>query len=300
MIEAIEVCKKFDGIYAVDHVSVQIKEGNVFGLVGTNGAGKSTFLRLAAGVYKPDFGSITIDGEEIYENKNAKKQFCYLSDDQYFFQNATPKDMGRFYGTVYEKFDEKKYESFLEKFGLNPKRKIATFSKGMKKQVSILLGICTNTKYLYCDETFDGLDPVMRQGVKSIFASEMAERGLTPIIASHNLRELEDICDHVGLLHRGGVLLSRELEEMKCNMIKVQGVFSEEMTEKEIFEGFDCMKLERKGSLYTATLRGSEEEILCILNTKNPLFLETMPLSLEEIFISEAEVVGYDIKKLIF
>ena len=300
MIESIEVCKSFEGIRAVDRVTVQIKEGYVFGLVGTNGAGKSTFLRLAAGVYKPDFGSITIDGEDIFENTKVKKQFCYLSDDQYFFQNATPKDMGRFYGTVYEKFDEKKYLNYLEKFGLNPRRNIATFSKGMKKQVSILLGICTNTNYLYCDETFDGLDPVMRQGVKSIFASEMAERGLTPIIASHNLRELEDICDHVGLLHRGGVLLSRELEDMKCNMIKVQGVFPERMTKEEIFEGCDCMQIEKKGSLYTATMRGNKEEILAILNARNPLFMEAMPLSLEEIFISEAEVVGYDIKKLIF
>lgn len=300
MIEAIEVCKSFDKICAVDRVSIQIKEGNVFGLVGTNGAGKSTFLRLAAGVYKPDFGSITIDGEEIYENPKAKNKFCYLSDDQHFFQNATPKDMGRFYGTVYKYFDEKKYLNYLEKFGLESKRNIATFSKGMKKQVSILLGICTNTNYLYCDETFDGLDPVMRQGVKSIFALEMAERGLTPIIASHNLRELEDICDHVGLLHRGGVLLSRDLEDMKCNMIKVQGVFPDEITKEDIFNGCDCMKIEKKGSLYTATVRGREEDILGILNAKNPLFIESMPLSLEEIFISEAEVVGYDIKKLIF
>ena len=174
-----------------------------------------------------------------------------------------------------------------------------TFSKGQKKQVSILLGFCTGTRYLLCDETFDGLDPVMRQGIKSIFAGEMERRGMTPVIASHNLRELEDICDHVGLLHKGGVLLSKDLEDMKCNIQKVQCVFKTNEDEAKVIASLDIMKNEKRGSLNTLTVRGNKAEILAIFATVNTIFFEALPLSLEEIFISETEVVGYDIKKLI-
>ena len=188
----------------------------------------------------------------------------------------------------------------MSNFELDKERKINTFSKGMKKQLSILLGIAANTKYLICDETFDGLDPVMRQGIKSIFAKEMDERGMTPVIASHNLRELEDICDHIGLLHKGGVLLSKDLEELKCNIFKVQCVFQDSVTEAETMAKLEVLQNERRGSLITLTLRGEKEEIMHTLQAANPVFCEILPLSLEEIFISETEVVGYDIKKLIF
>jgi len=204
MIKAENLTKQFDNIMALDHVSAEIKDGNVFGLIGTNGAGKSTFLRLLSGILKPDEGTVTIDGESVFENENVKKRFFYISDDQYYFNNATPQDMMEFYSKVYPEFDRKRFESLIGNFGLEMRRKVHTFSKGMKKQLSVACGISANTDYLFCDETFDGLDPVMRQAVKSIFANDMAERNLTPIIASHNLRELEDICDHVGLLHRGG------------------------------------------------------------------------------------------------
>lgn len=300
MIEAVNISKSFDNIKAVDDISVTIKDGNVFGLIGTNGAGKSTFMRMVAGIIKPDRGNILIDGIPVYESEEAKAKFFYISDEQFFLTNGTPRDMEKFYSGIYQGFNKEKFYEYLEKFDLQKDRKINTFSKGMKKQLSILLGISTGCKYLLCDETFDGLDPVMRQGVKSIFAKEMDERGLTPVIASHNLRELEDICDHIGLLHKGGVLLSKDLEEMKCNIFKVQGVFPDSITEYETVSKLEVIKSERRGSLVTWTIRGEQEEIIRIIEKGKPVFYEVLPLSLEEIFISETEVVGYDIKKLIF
>ena len=299
MIEATNLTKKFDDILAVDHISAKIREGNVFGLIGTNGAGKSTFLRMAAGVLKPDEGNITVDGMDIYENEAAKRKFFYISDDQYFFGNATPQDMMNYYRIVYPDFDVSRFATLMNIFGLQKNRKINTFFKGMKKQVSILCGICAGTEYLFCDETFDGLDPVMRQAVKSIFANDMEERNLTPIIASHNLRELEDICDHVGLLHKGGILLSRDLDEMKMNLHKVQCVLKEG-TRPEDIEGLEILKTERRGKLLTLTVRGELGRVEYLMQKAEPVFYETIPLSLEEIFISETEVVGYDVKKLIF
>lgn len=299
MIEAVNLTKRFDDIVAVDHINVVIREGSVFGLIGTNGAGKSTFLRMAAGVLKPDEGRITIDGKEVFEDVQAKSKFFYISDDQYFFSNATPRDMMVYYKMVYTGFDEERFHSLMKSFGLDEKRKINTFSKGMRKQVSVVCGVCANTDYLFCDETFDGLDPVMRQAVKSIFASDMEERNLTPIIASHNLRELEDICDHVGLLHKGGILLSRDLDEMKMNIHKVQCVLAPGMEPEEL-KGIDLLKVERRGKLLTLTVRGDLSSVEYRMQEADPVFYETIPLSLEEIFISETEVVGYDVKKLIF
>ncbi|MGI6031602.1 MAG: ABC transporter ATP-binding protein [Eubacteriales bacterium] len=299
MILAENVTKFFDDIKAVDDITATIREDSVFGLVGTNGAGKSTFLRMLSGVLEPDSGTITIDGLPVYENVAAKKLCFYISDEQYFFSNATPRDMKNYYKKVYEGFDEKRFNYLMKNFELDQNRKIRTFSKGMKKQVSVICGVCAGTKYLLCDETFDGLDPVMRQAVKSLFASDMEERGLTPIIASHNLRELEDICDHVGLLHKGGILLSRDLKDMKLNIHKIQCVFTEPLSNNAL-AGMDILQMDRRGSLYTITARGDREEITGRINILGPVFAEILPLSLEEIFISETEVVGYDIKKLIF
>ena len=299
MIEAKNVSKSFSDILAVDNVSVTIKEGAVFGMIGTNGAGKSTFLRMVAGVLKPDAGTISLDGMTVYENPAAKQEFFYISDDQYFFANTTPRELMRYYSVIYPKFDAERMKKMLAQFELDEKRKVATFSKGMKKQLSVICGICANTKYLLCDETFDGLDPVMRQAVKSIFAQEIEERGMTPVIASHNLRELEDICDHVGLLHRGGVLLSKDLEDMKINIHKVQCAFKADNKIEEVLQNIDVIKKEIRGSLYTITARGNSDEIRNQIQTANPIFLEMLPLTLEEIFISETEVAGYDIKKLI-
>ena len=206
MITATHISKRFGDIEAVKDISVTIKKGEVFGLIGTNGAGKSTFIRMVCGILKPDQGSILIDEHPVYENPDVKKKLFYISDDQYYLPNSSPLEMMRFYRDYYQLFDSSRFREYLERFELPAKRKINTFSKGMRKQVSILLGICANTEYLFCDETFDGLDPVMRQTVKSLFAGEMTTRDFTPIVASHNLRELEDICDSVGILHQGGVL----------------------------------------------------------------------------------------------
>lgn len=300
MIEVRNLSKSFDNIKAVDDISLAIKDGSVFGLIGTNGAGKSTFLRMMTGVLKPDQGEVTIDGINVYENTEAKKNFFYISDEQFYLSNSTPIDMMKFYRGFYPNYDEAMFYEMMRRFDLDPKRKISTFSKGMKKQLAIILGISSRTRYLFCDETFDGLDPVMRQGVKSIFAGEMEDRDFTPIIASHNLRELEDICDHVGLLHKGGVLLSKDLEEMKDTVHKIQYVLKDSSEEQTIIDSLNLMNIDHRGSLTTLTARGNKDEIVNIIGAHNPIFMEALPLSLEEIFISETGVVGYDIKKLIF
>ena len=299
MIEMYNLTKSFGSIKAVDSVSVSIKENTVFGLIGTNGAGKSTVLRMVSGVMKPDEGTVTVDNMPVYENVEAKEKLFFIADEPYFFANADARAMERYYSNVYKDFCKEEFYDYLKSFGLDSRRKINTFSKGMKKQLALLLGICSHTKYLLCDETFDGLDPVMRQGVKTIFAKEMEERGLTPVIASHNLRELEDICDHVGLLHRGGILFSRDLDDMKLGMYKMQCIFPNPLPDSA-WEGFDILHKEQRGSLYTITARGSREELLARVNALNPTFCEMLPLTLEEIFINETEVAGYDVKKLLF
>lgn len=298
MIQIKNVSKTFGDIKAVDQISLTIPNGIVFGMLGTNGAGKSTLLRMISGVLKADQGQILIDDETVYNNPKAKKKFFYISDDQYYFPNAKPLDLVSFYKNYYPDFDEERFTNYLTSFGLDYNRKINTFSKGMKKQVSILLGVCANTPYLLCDETFDGLDPVMRQAIKSLFAKEIADRGLTPIIASHNLRELEDICDHIGLLHKGGVLLSKDLDDLKCNLIKVQCVLPPEH-DAYLMETLEVLKMQRRGKLLNLTIRGKEVETLKIIEALDPIYIEALPLSLEEIFISETEVVGYDMQKLI-
>ncbi|WP_458863676.1 ABC transporter ATP-binding protein [Acidaminobacterium chupaoyuni] len=298
MIQAMDVSKNFGGIRAIDRVSAEIKNGSVFGLIGSNGAGKSTFLRLAAGILKPDSGRIEIDGESIFENTRIKEKFFYISDEQFFYPNATPAEMKNFYAKIYTKFDQQRFHKLMKSFGLEENRKINTFSKGMKKQVSVICGVCAMTDYLFCDETFDGLDPVARQAVKAIFAGDVAERNMTPVIASHNLRELEDICDHVGLLHRGGILFSKDLDDMKLGIHKLQCVFDTAM-KKEDFAPLEVMQMEQRGSLYTITARADRETVEKRLQEMRPVFFEILPLSLEEIFISETEVCGYDIKSLI-
>lgn len=299
MIKADNLTKRFQGVTAVDHIHAEIQDGTVFGLIGTNGAGKSTFLRMAAGILKPDEGTITLDGESVFEDTRVKARCFYIPDEPYFLGNGTADDMKTFYQGIYPNFDTDRFGKLLKSFELDGRRKIQTFSKGMKKQLAVLLGICAGTDYLFCDETFDGLDPVMRQTVKSLFANDIEERHLTPVIASHNLRELEDICDHVGLLHRGGMLLSKDLDDMKMNIHKIQCVLPAGLDRTNL-QDLDIMTAEQRGSLLTLTVRGQKEEIQARMQSYHPVFFEMIPLSLEEIFISETEVAGYDIKKLIF
>lgn len=300
MISIEHVTKKFGEICALNQIDAQICENSIFGLVGTNGAGKSTLLRVISGVLRPEEGEVKIDKMPVWETPAAKRKLCFLPDTAYFFPNATAEGMRDYYSVLYPQFDGERFEALLEQFNLDPHRKIQTFSKGMKKQVSVLLGICTNTEYLLCDETFDGLDPVMRQAVKSLFASEILNRTFTPVIASHSLREIEDICDHVGLLHRGGILFSRDLDEMKLDIHKVQCVIPDPVKEEELLLEMEVLQHSKRGSLLTVVVRGSEEEIQRKIQEKQPLFSEILPLTLEEIFISETEVAGYDVKNLMF
>ncbi|MCD7904604.1 MAG: ABC transporter ATP-binding protein [Clostridiales bacterium] len=298
MITVKNITKNFGDIKALDDVTLEITEGAVFGLIGTNGAGKSTLLRILSGVLKQDKGEVSLDGEGVYENPPVKSKFFFIPDDAYFFKNSTPNSAAAYYTDVYKDFDRKKFGELMSSFDLDPKRKISTFSKGMKKQVSIISAICSNTKYIYCDETFDGLDPVMRQAVKRLFADEMESRSLTPIIASHNLRELEDICENIGFLHKGGVLLSQNLTDLKLGICKIQLVPKPDTDVSAAFSGFKIYKQEARGNLHTLTLKSSIEEAEEVIKAIAPVYYEVLPLTLEEIFISEAETIGYSVKQL--
>ena len=256
-------------------------------------------LRIISGILRQDSGRVEVLGQPVYDNPAIKKNIFFIPDDPYFFRNGNAGDMGRYYGSVYPEFDGDRFHRLLGDFSLDPSRRISNYSRGMKKQLAILCGVCSNARYLLCDETFDGLDPVMRQAVKSIFANDMSERGLTPVIASHNLRELEDICDHVGLLHSGGLLLSRDLADMKLGLQKIQCVFADEGDASRPLAGLDLLENDRRGRLHTIIVRASQEEVLSRFNRIDTVFFELLPLTLEEIFISETEVVGYDIKNFI-
>lgn len=298
MIKVENLSKTFGDIKAVDNINLKVTDNSIFGLAGTNGAGKSTLLRLLTGILKPDEGKIFIDDKDVFEREDVKKDIFFLPDTPYYLPNATAESMAAWYAMYYPGFRKNRFTELAGKLELDTKRKIHTFSKGMKRQVSMLLGICAGTRYLFCDETFDGLDPVMRQAAKSILAYEVTEREFTPIIASHNLRELEDICDHVGLLHKGGVLLSREVEDMKLHLHKIQCVIQNPILEEELLKELDVVQHEKRLSLLTMVVRGEREEIMDKVESKFPVFAEAIPLTLEEIFISETEVAGYDIKKL--
>ncbi|MBQ0000316.1 MAG: ABC transporter ATP-binding protein [Clostridiales bacterium] len=300
MIQITDCSKNYDDIQAVSHVSLELRDGEVFGLLGSNGAGKSTLMRMMAGIMKPDGGQILIDGEPVYENDLLKQNIFFCPDGTYYPVSAAAKDLAAFYKCYYPTFDTERFHKLMKQLQLDEDRKISTFSKGMKKQLSIILGISAGTKYLFCDETFDGLDPVMRQAVKSLFADEMLNRGFTPVIASHNLRELEDICDHVGLLHKGGILLSRNLDDMKFHIHKVQCVLKDDAQIEELRKDLDILKVSSQGSLRLLTVRGTRNEVLQRIQAMEPLFCEVVPLSLEEIFISETEVAGYEIQSLLF
>lgn len=298
MIEVNQCSKKFGRLQAVNKVTLEIGNREVFGLVGSNGAGKSTLLRMMAGIIRADEGRILVDGTEVYENEAAKSSIFYIADDSYFPANFTPREMAIYYKNIYSSFQMQKYEKLMQQFHLDERGKISRFSKGMKKQLLVILGISAGTKYMLCDETFDGLDPVMRQAVKSLFAAEIMNRDFSPVIASHNLRELEDICDHVGLLHQGGILLSQDLEDLKFHIHKVQCVLADAQKEKELARELNVLNMQHQGSLLLITVRGTRTEIMERIQAKNPLFCEILPLTLEEIFISETEVAGYEIKNI--
>ena len=298
MIEIKDVMKSFENKNVLNHLNVTISSGSIFGLIGPNGAGKSTLLYLLNGISKCDEGSILFDGKEVYENPDVKKDILFISDDPYYFHFATIDEMKDFYLTFYPQFNLETYQHYVDLFRLPQNKPLKDYSKGMKRQAMFALALAIAPKYLLLDEAFDGLDPVMRLAFKKAI-NQMIDENMTVIISSHNLRELEDICDHVGLLHKGGVLLSKDLETMKCNIQKVQCALPKE-DDKKLEKMFDILQFNRRGKLVTMTVRGSEKQVMAKLSVLKPVFYECIPLSLEEIFISETEVVGYDVKKLIF
>ncbi|MBQ8186610.1 MAG: ABC transporter ATP-binding protein [Clostridia bacterium] len=296
MIKIDSVTKTFDTVKSLADVSLIVEKGSIFGLIGSNGSGKSTLLRILCGVYKPDSGDIFYDGVPVWENADVKKSIVYLSDDQFFLTNATSADMMRMYRSVYPTFSVEKYKHYMNQFGLDENRRLNTFSKGMQKQVSFILGLSCCTEYLFCDETLDGLDPVMRQTVRHIIASEVAERGMCVVFASHNLKELEDICDHVALLHRGELLFEAGIDDIKRDIHKIQmGVDRSRADEiRESLKQLDTVSVEQRGSLFTIVARGTVPEIDNVILKFKPLFVEYIPLTLEEIFIAEMEERGYE------
>ena len=299
MIEVKNIEKSFGKITAVKDMTATIQKGSIFGLIGSNGAGKSTFLRMVAGIYRTDKGEIRIDGEPVYENNIIKQRIFYISDDQYFYPNATMQTMAEYYATVYDRFSFEIFTKLTAMFQLDPKRKLNTFSKGMQKQAHIILALSCQPDYLLCDETFDGLDPVMRLAVKRLLADAVLERQMTPIIASHNLRELEDICDHIGLLHQGGIVFEREIDDLRLGIHKVQCAFAEPKS-REDFHQLDVVTMEQRGSLSTLVVRGDSAATEATIKAMEPLYMELLPLSLEEIFITEMEALGYDIEQLVY
>ena len=297
MIKTENLTKIFGGKKALDSVNVTIGEGSIYGLVGSNGSGKSTLLRLASGVYMPDGGSITANGEKIFDNPQIKARIAYLGDTPYFMPNASIKETADFYRRLYPRFDNTLYNRLLEIFPLDYKAKISTMSKGMQRQAALITAIASSPDYLLLDEAFDGLDVVIRKALKGILVEGVTGRNMTTVIASHNLRELEDLCDSVGLVHNGHMVLSDEVDSLKSSLHKVQAAFGG-VPDVTAFSGLDVIKAERSGSLLQMIVRGDEDEIMNYINRLSPIFSECIEPSLEETFVYELEVNGYDVKSI--
>ena len=298
MIQVERLTKKFQTYTALNQISVSVQPGSVFGLVGSNGAGKSTLLRTIAGIYKPDSGTVAIDGTPIFEHPNVKNDIFFISDFPYFIPQSNMKEMAKFYASMYSNWSHERYRELCSLFTIEEKMKISSMSKGMQRQVALICALSTQPKVLLMDEIFDGLDPVMRQLLKKLLAREVSERNITVMIASHNLRELEDVCDHVGLLHQGGVVFEQELDGLKLNLHKLQAVFKP-MISMDVFSDLDILKFDMKGSLINMVIRGDKGVISRRIEALKPVYFEMLPLTLEEVFISEMEVSGYDIDKII-
>lgn len=292
MLEMKNVIKTFDGFKALDGLTMTVPKGAVYGLVGPNGAGKSTAIRHLTGIYRPDSGEITMDGSRIYENSKIKQRIGYIPDDIFYFPSATLEDMRRFYRGIYPNFDDQLFEKLYDVFKLPKKSPIRRFSKGMQKQAAFHLTICTRPEVMILDEPVDGLDPVMRRQVWSLVLSDVAQNGTTVLISSHNLRELEDICDHVGIMDHGKMLLERSLADMQGGTHKVQMV-------GETPKGLELLHESSSGRLKTLVVRGDAEEIEKIVADSNPTYFDVLPLSLEEIFIYELGGVNYEVKNII-
>ncbi len=292
MIQTENLTKRFDDFTALNNISCTIPKGCIYGMVGSNGAGKSTFLRLITGVYKADEGSILIDDQKVYENPIAKERMAYVPDELYFLQGANMNRMADLYKSVYDNFDSERYIYLTNAFQLNPKVSLGTFSKGMKRQAAIILALSCRPDYMFFDETFDGLDPVMRNLVKSLICQDVLERKATAIITSHSLRELEDLCDQLALLHKGGLVLQSDISNLKTSQFKIQIAFEEDYT-RSIFGDMDIRYYKKSGSVTNMIIKGDHEDTMKRLHMMNPLLVEMLPLTLEEVFTYEMEALGY-------
>ena len=292
MLELKNVTKSFGSVKALDDLTMTVPKGAVYGLVGPNGAGKSTAIRTALGVYRPDSGSITLDGKPVYENPEVKNRICSIPDEVFYFQSATMGEMRNYYKGMYPQFDEALFDKLYEVFQLPKNSPIRRFSKGMQKQAAFHLSICTHPELLILDEPVDGLDPVMRRQVWSLLLGEVAQRETTVLVSSHNLRELEDICDHVGIMDHGKMLLERSLADMQGSTHKLQLVGNVPLDLEVLHES-------SSGRLKTMVVRGDAQEITEKVKATQPAYFDVLPLSLEEIFIYELGGVNYEVKNIV-
>ncbi len=298
MIEISNLTKKFEDFTAIDNLDCTIPDGCIYGMVGSNGAGKSTFLRCITGIFNTDGGQVLLEGETVFENPTAKAKIAFVPDDLYFLPGANMKRMSTLYKRVFPNYDQERFEFLTKAFKLDPKKPINTFSKGMKRQVAIILALSTKAKYLFFDETFDGLDPVMRKLVKRLICEDVIERQTTVIITSHSLRELEDTCDQLALLHKGGLILQSSIQNIKTSLFKIQIAFSDDF-DKEKFEGFNILNYNQHGSVATIIARGNSEEMVSQLKKLSPILLDILPLTLEEMFTYEMEALGYSFEDVL-
>ncbi|WP_295586186.1 ABC transporter ATP-binding protein [uncultured Oscillibacter sp.] len=297
MIEVKELVKRFDGFAALDGATLTIPTGSVYGLVGPNGAGKSTLIRHLTGIYRQDGGTISMGGEDIWENAALKARVAAIPDDWYYFLQATVRDMMRFYRGFYPNFNMERYEKLKDVFSIDEKRMIRRLSKGMQKQVAFWLALCCMPEYLILDEPVDGLDPVMRRQVWSLVMGDVAERGTTVLVSSHNLRELEDVCDHVGIMDHGKVLLERSLEQLQDNMVKMQVVFRD--GQDTVPPELPVLHASRVGRVHTLIMRMNAQEATERLMAYQPMLVDAVPLTLEEIFIYELGGADYAVKDIV-
>lgn len=297
MIELKGVTKNFDNFKVLENIDLTIPKGSAFGLLGSNGAGKSTILRLLSGIYKAEGGNVLIDGEEVYDNIPIKQKVFFINDETIQFSNFTLNELKNFYKGFYPNFSQELFEKLRNSINLPLNKKLSQFSKGMKRQAIVITALACQTDYLLLDEAFDGLDPTMRIIVKRMIVDAIIDRELTTIISSHNLKEINEVCDTVALLHEGKIIFSKDLDSVKGNIHKIQTAFPESYTTED-FSGLQIMHFEKNQSIYYMIIKGDEDEIRKQLAPKNPLILDVIPLSLEEIFIYEMEVLGYDYNKI--
>ena len=298
MIEVKNVVKSFDGFRALDGLTMTVPHGAVYGLVGPNGAGKSTIIRHLAGIYRQDSGDVLVDGQPVYENTAVKRRMAVIGDDWYYFPQRGIREMARFYAGLYPAFSWERYHKLKEVFPLDEKLMLRRMSKGMQKQAAFWLTVCCMPEYLILDEPVDGLDPVMRRQVWSLLLGDVAERGTTVLVSSHNLRELEDVCDHVGILNHGKVLLERSLSDLQDNTVKLQVAY-QGVTEPPLPAELNILHRSHVGRVYTYIIRGSSREIMRRMQITEPVLLESIPLTLEEIFIYELGGVDYAAKDIL-